>query len=218
MRFGQRPWARIVGVVGDERYYHPRHEPSAEAYMPYTVWPYLQFVSIHTAVPEQSVLSEVRGIIQQVDPELPLAQVRTMRQSVDLSLSLESQTMTLLVGFGLVALVLAAMGLSGVMLYTVSRRQREIGLRIALGARPGDISRDVLGSAAKLLTAGSSIGVLATLASGRVLESLLYGVRWHDPATLVAAPALLAGIALAACLLPARKASAVEPMQALRQE
>jgi ABC-type antimicrobial peptide transport system permease subunit len=147
-----------------------------------------------------------------------MAQVRTTRQSVDLSISLQRQMMTLLAGFGVVTLVMATMGLSGVMLYTVSRRRREIGLRIALGARPGDISRSVLGSAARLVAAGSAIGVLAALASGRVLESQLYGVRWYDPATLAAAPAGLAVIALAACLLPSRRASAVEPMKALRQE
>lgn len=218
VRYGVRPWARIVGVVEDERYYKPGAEQGAEAYMPYTVWPYLQFVSIHTAVPEQGVLGAVRGIIQRLDPELPLAQVRTMQQSVDLSLSLERQMMTLLAGFGLVALHMAALGLSGVMFYTVSRRRREIGLRIALGARPGDVSRSVLGSAARLVAFGSVIGVVAALASGRMLESQLYGVRWYDPTTLAAAPVLLAVIALAACLLPSQRAAAVEPMKALRQD
>jgi predicted permease len=218
VRFGTRPWARIVGVIGDQRYHKPGQEPGAEAYMPYTVWPYLQFVSVHTAGPEQGVLGAVRGIIQRLDPQLPMSQVRTMQQSVDHSISLERQMMMLLAGFGVVTLLMATTGLSGVMLYTVSRRQREIGLRIALGARPDDISRSVLGSAAKLVAIGSAIGVLATLASGRVLESQLHGVRWNDPVTLAAAPALLAVIALAACLLPSRRASAVEPMKALRQD
>jgi ABC-type antimicrobial peptide transport system permease subunit len=126
--------------------------------------------------------------------------------------------LVLVAGFGVVTLVMATMGLSGIMLYSVSRRRREIGLRIALGARPGDISRGVLASAARLVAEGSVIGVLAALASGRVLESLLYGVRWYDPATLAAAPAVRAIIALAACLQPSRQAAAVEPMQALRHE
>lgn len=219
VRIGGAPWARIVGLIGDERYFGlAQAKPDAEAYMPYTLAPYLQFVSIHTAVPEQGVLAEVRRIVRQLDPGLPITQVRTMRQSVDMSISLERQMLTLVAGFGAVTLVMATIGLSGIMLYTVSRRRREIGLRIALGARPGDISRSVLGSAAKLVAAGSAIGVLAALASGRVLESLLYGVPWYDPATLTAAPAGLAVIALAACLPPSRRAAAVEPMQALRQE
>ncbi len=218
VRIGGAPWARIVGVIGDQRYFGPAQKLEAEAYMLYTLAPYLQFVSIHTAVPEQGVIAEARRIIRQFDAGLPMTEVRTMRQSVDLSISLKRQMMTLVAGFGVVTLVMATMGLSGIMLYTVSRRRREIGLRIALGARPGDISRNVLASAARLVAAGSAIGVLAALASGRVLESLLYGVRWYDPATLATAPAVLAVIALAACLLPSRRAAAVEPMQALRQE
>lgn len=218
VRIGNAPWARIVGVVGDERYFGPAQKPEAEAYMPYTLAPFLQFVSIHTSVPEHGVLAEARRIIRRLAPGLPMTQVRTMRQSVDLSISLERQVMTLVAGFGVITLVMATLGLGGVMLYTVSRRRREIGLRIALGARPGDISRSVLGSAARLVAAGSVIGVLVVLASGRVFESLLYGVRWYDPVTLAAAPAGLTVIALVACLLPSRRAAAVAPMQALRQE
>ena len=218
VRIGRSPWARIVGVIGDERYFGPAQKPGAEAYLPYTLASFLQFVSIQTSVPDQGVLAEVRRIIRQLDPGLPMTQVRTMRQSVDLSISLQRQMMALVAGFGLVTLIIASIGLSGSMLYMVSRRRREIGLRIALGANPGDISRRVLGSAARLVAAGSAMGVLAALVSGRVLKSLLYGVRWYDPATLVAAPAVLAVIALAACLLPSRRAAAVEPMRALRQE
>ena len=221
VRFGKGQWSRIVGVIGDGRFGGPwQKQPDAEAYVPHARVPnvYLQFLSIHTAIPEQSVLAEARRIIRGLDLEIAITWVRTMRQSVDLAISTERQMMTLLAGFGVVTLVMATMGLSGVMLYTVSRRRREIGLRIALGARPGDVSRSVLASVARLLAAGSAIGVLAALASGRVLESQLHGVRWYDPATLAAAPALLAVIALAACLLPSRRASAVEPMKALRQE
>ena len=220
VRFGNRAWARIVGVMEDAHDFGPRQAPQAKAYVPHARAPnvFLHFLSIHTAVPEQTVLAEVRRIVRRLDPGLAVTQARTMRQSVDLAISPVRQMMTLLTGFGVVTLAMATMGLSGVMLYTVSRRRREIGLRIALGARPGDVSRSVLGSAARLLAAGSTIGVAAALASGRVLESLLHGVRWYDPATLALAPALLALIALAACLPPSRRASSVEPMKALRQE
>ncbi len=218
VRTGRGPWVRIIGVIGDGRYSGPMRKADAEAYLLYTQAPYLQFVSIHTAGPEQGVLAAARRIIRQLDPGLPITQVRTMRQSVDLSISLERQMMTLVAGFGAITLAMAAMGLSGVMLYTVSRRRREIGLRIALGASPRDISRGVLGAAAWLVASGSAIGVLAALASSRILQSSLYGVRWYDPIALAAAPAVLAAIALAACLLPSRRAARVEPMQALRQE
>ena len=220
VRFGKGQWSRIVGVIGDGRYWGPRESSDAEAYVPHARVPnvFLHFLSIHTAIPEQAVLSEARRIVQRLDPELVITQVRTMRQSVDLAILPERNMMTLLAGFGVVTLVMATMGLSGVMLYTVSRRRREIGLRIVLGARPADVSCSVLGSAARLVAAGAAIGVLASLASGRILESQLYGVRWYDPAILAAAPALLAVIALAACLLPSRRASVVEPMKVLRQE
>ena len=216
VRIGGAPWARVVGVVADGRYNGPTQSPSPEVYMPHRVFPRLQFVAIHTAVSEQGVLDGVREIIQRLDPELPMAQVGTMRQSVDRSISMQRQMMALLAAFGVVTLAMAALGLSGVMLYTVSRRRREIGLRIALGARPVDVARNVLGAAARLVAAGSSLGVLAALASGRVLESLLYGVERYDPAAL-AAPAVLAVVALAACLVPFRRALTVEPMDALRE-
>ena len=218
VKLGAAPWARIIGVIGDAHYWGAQAAPDPEAYISHAVFPQLQFVSIHTAVPEQTVLAAVRPILQRLDPGLPMTQVRTMRQAVDASLSWQRQMMTVLAGFSGVTLAMAGMGLSGVMLYTVSRRRREIGLRMALGASPGDVSRGVLGPAAKLVAAGSSVGVLAALASGRVLESLLFGVEWYDPATLAAAPAVLAVIALSACVLPLRQAAAVAPMEALRQE
>jgi putative ABC transport system permease protein len=110
------------------------------------------------------------------------------------------------------------LGLAGVMAYTVSRRRREIGLRMALGARDSDVSRAVVRSAARLILAGSAIGVLCAFVGARGLESALYGVRPHDPLAMGAAPVVLAAVALLASLGPARRAASVEPMAALRQE
>ena len=126
--------------------------------------------------------------------------------------------MVLVIGFAVVTLSMATLGLGGVMAYMVSRRRREIGLRMALGACGGDVSRAVLGSAGRLVLAGSLIGVLCASAGARVLASLLYGVRPRDPVVMAAAPLVLGAIALLACLVPARTAAAVEPMAALRQE
>ncbi|MCB9384533.1 MAG: ABC transporter permease [Bryobacterales bacterium] len=215
---GASRWAHIVGVVADVRFWGPVVESDAEAYVLDTAAPQLQFVAIHTTIPEQSILAEARKAVQRIDPALPLTQVRTMRQAVDEGIATRRQMMALLVGFGVVTLLMAALGLSGVLLYAVSRRRREIGLRIALGARPADVSLGVLRTAAKLLAVGSVLGVAAALAGGRVLESALSGVSWYDPATLAAAPAVLAAITLAVCLAPARRASAVQPMETLRQQ
>ena len=218
IRLGNEKWMRIVGVIGDSRYTGPARDADPEAYTPYTQDSYMQFVAIHTAVPEQAVVSATRAIVRQLDPELPMTQVRTMRQSVDLSMSLEREMMALVGGFAAVTLMMATMGLSGVLAYTVSRRRREIGLRIALGARRADIAGGVLGSAGRLLLVGSAIGAVTALAGARVLESLLYGVRSSDPVVFTAAPLALAAVALLACTLPSRKAASVDPMTALRQE
>ena len=218
VRFGNGKWQRIVGIIGDLRYQGPTESAEAEAYTPFTQAPWLEFVALRTAVPEEGLLTAVRAVVREVDPGIPITQVRTMRESIDLATALPREMMTLVLGFATVTLGMATLGLAGVMAYTVSRRKCEIGLRLALGARGSDISREVIRSAARLVLAGSAIGVLCAYAGVRVLESVLYGVRPHDPAMLAAAPATLGAIALLACLGPAHRAASIEPMQALRQD
>jgi predicted permease len=218
VRFGSGKWSRIVGIVGDLRYQGPTQPVEAEAYTPFTQDPWIEFVVLRTAVPEEGLLSTVRNVVRGMDPGIPITQVRTMRQSLDLDTAVPREMMTLVVGFAAITLGMATLGLAGVMAYTVSRRKCEIGLRMALGARGGDISRAVIRNAARLILAGSAIGVLCAYAGVRVLESVLYGLRPHDPATLAAAPLALGAIALLACLWPARRAASIEPMAALRQD
>ena len=218
IRFGNGPWQRIVGIIGDARYHGPAQEPEAEAYLPFTQNARFEFVAIHTAVPEERLAGAVRNIIRRLDPAIPIAQQRTMRQSVDLATALPRAIMALVAGFAAVTLGMATLGLGGVMAYTVSRRRREIGLRMALGALGRDVALAVVRSAARLILAGSMIGILCSYAGAQVLESMLYGVRPHDPVAIAAAPALLAAVALLACLAPAFRAASVEPMAALRQE
>jgi putative ABC transport system permease protein len=211
-------WFRIVGVVGDHRYHGPASRPEAELYVPFAQDPWLEFVVLRTAVPEGAILSAVRKTLREADPRLAITQVRTMRESLDLSTSLQRELMMLVAGFAAITLGMATTGLAGVMAYAVSRRRREFGLRMALGARSGDISRGVILSAGRLILSGLAIGVPCAFAAARVLESLLYGVRPHDPVAAVTGPILLAAAALLACLVPARRAASVEPMDALRQE
>jgi ABC-type lipoprotein release transport system permease subunit len=218
VRTSNGKWQRIVGVVGDTRYNGPAKPIDAEVYNPYTQDSVLQFVALRTAIPEEAVIGAVRKVIRGVDPGLPITQVRTMRESVGLATELPRQMMALVAGFAAITLGMATLGLGGVMAYTVSRRKREIGLRMALGARGSDISRAVLRNAGRLILAGSAIGVLGAMAAARVMESLLYGVRPHDPAVIAAAPLVLGAVALLACVVPAHRAASVEPMAALRQE
>jgi predicted permease len=218
VRFGNERWLRIVGIIGDLRYQGPTGVVEPEAYTPFTQDPWLEFVALRTAVPEEGLLTAVRAVVREVDPGIPITQVRTMRESIDLATAVPREMMTLVLGFALITVGMATLGLAGVMAYTVSRRKCEIGLRLALGARGSDISREVIRSAARLILAGSAIGVLCAYAGVRVLESVLYGVRPHDPAMLAAAPVTLGAIALLACLGPAHRAASIEPMAALRQD
>jgi putative ABC transport system permease protein len=211
-------WRRIVGVIGDARFKGPAESVEAEVYFPFTQSAWFQFVALRTAVPEERAMGAVRNIVRKLDPGLPISQVRTMRQSVDLATQMPRALMALVTGLALVTLGMSTLGLGGVMAYTVSRRKRELGLRIALGARRSDISRAVIRSAGQLILAGCSIGVLCAFAAARGLEALLYGVSAHDPAVIVAAPAVLGAIALLACLAPAQVAASVDPMTVLRQE
>lgn len=216
--YGQAKWRRIVGVMRDARYNGPTQPIDPEIYVPFTQDSYLQFVAIRTAAAQEGALAAVRGILRRMDPQLPITQVRSMRQSLEISTSTEREMMGLVAGFAAVALAMSTLGLAGVMAYTVSRRRREIGLRMALGARAGDVAAAVVGSAARLVLAGCAAGALCAWAGTRVLESLLYGVRPHDATAAIAAPLVLAFVALLAVLAPARRAASVDPMTALRQE
>jgi len=218
VRLGQGKWQRIVGIIGDTRFNGPTRPVDPEAYTPFTEDAVLQFVALRTAVPEEGVLGAVRNVIRGVDAGLPITQVRTIRESVDLATALPREMMALVVGFAVITLGMATLGLGGVMAYAVSQRKREIGLRMALGARRSDVSWAIIRKGGRLIFAGSTIGLLCTIAAARLLESLLYGVRPHDPAVIVAAPVVFATIALLTCFVPAHRAASVEPMAALRQE
>jgi ABC-type antimicrobial peptide transport system permease subunit len=161
---------------------------------------------------------ELRAAIASIDPELPLTSVQEMEDVVSRSLGRPRLTLSLMSLFGGVALLLAAIGLYGVVAFSVSQRVREIGLRMALGASSSDVSRLVLREGLKLALAGVALGVAGALVTSRLLESLLFEVEPRDPVTLVLIAALLVAVALAASYLPARRASRIDPFLALRTE
>jgi putative ABC transport system permease protein len=176
------------------------------------------YLAVRTAREPSSLVGAIRHEVQELDPEQPIADVATMEQLLATSLS-QSRFSTLLLGvFAGVALLLAAVGLYGVIAYSVEQRTHEIGIRIALGAQSGDVVKLVVRQGLKLTIAGVAIGLGASLLVTRVMTSLLYGVTATDPLTFAIIPVLLTGAALGASFIPARRATKVDPMVALRYE
>jgi putative ABC transport system permease protein len=165
-----------------------------------------------------SLSGSVRKVMHSLDPDLPLARVSLLTTLVDNSLAQQRFSMLLLGGFGVLALLLSAVGMYGVISYSVMQRTREIGIRMALGARRGSVFAMVVGQGSRLAGLGIALGLAAALAVTRMMASLLYGIRATDPLTFATVSALLAGVALLACYIPARRATKVDPMVALRDE
>ena len=218
---GSKPIAReIVGVVGDIRHAGLDVDPEPEYYVPYqqTSVSSLTVVTRTTGASPTGVAGGVREALRSVDREQPVYNVRPMTQLVDESIAQRRFNLVLLAGFALLALVLASIGIYGVMSYSVAQRTREIGVRIALGAQSSDVLKLVLVQAVALTTAGVAIGLLGALALSRFLVSLLFQVKPTDPTTLIVVSTVLGLVALVACLVPARRAMKVDPLVALRYE
>jgi predicted permease len=215
-------WRTVIGVVVDvqERGYGVWMKPGV--YIPASQSTELgnlaDFLVVRTKNEPASVTEAVRRVIAGVDPEQPVSNVRTMNDIVDENVADRRQQMTLLAAFAGLALLLASISLYGVLSYAVTQRSREIGLRVALGASAQSVLRMVVGEGVSLTAAGLVIGLLASWAATRVLKSLLYGVSTTDPMTFAIVSSLLIMIALAACWIPARRASRVDPIVVLREE
>jgi len=209
----------IVGIVGDVKQTTLNAEPQSGVYLPEQQFPYpgLTLVVRTTSAPG-GVTAAVRKEIQSLDPSIPLSNIRTMEGVLSASLAQKRFSMLLLAIFAGVALVLAAVGIYGVMAYTVAERTHEIGIRMALGARGRDVLKLVVGQGMALALIGITIGLIAAFAVTRVMASLLYGVSAKDPLTFIGVAVFLAAVALLACYIPARRAMKVDPMVALRYE
>ncbi|MDQ3257716.1 MAG: FtsX-like permease family protein [Acidobacteriota bacterium] len=175
-------------------------------------------VVTRSAVDPTSLTNAIRREVQAIDKDQPILEARTMNERIAESIAARRFSMLLFVVFAGIALVLAVVGIYGVMSYTVARRTHEIGIRMALGAGRGDVLRLVVGQGMILAAVGISIGVIAAFALTRVISSLLYGVSATDPVTFVGVAMLLTIVALLACYVPARRAAKVDPMVALRYE
>lgn len=173
---------------------------------------------VRTSSPPEVVMNNVRLAVQQIDPKLVLDGFRTMDDQIDTQLSTEKLVTFLATSFGVLATLLCAIGLYGVLAFSAAQRTREIGIRMALGADRGAVLRMMLGEVGRLLLISFVVAVPLAIFSGRLLRNQLFGVSNHDPMTLLAVVAIIAAVVLAAAFLPVRRAAAVNPMQALRYE
>ena len=213
------PPNEIIGVVGDVHELSLAAAPKPLVYWAYPELPYrVMTVVVRTATPPLSLVPAIRGVLRRIDKDQPIAKISTMDQLVANSVAGSRFTTLLLSAFAGLALVLACIGIYGVMAYSVVQRTQEIGIRMALGAQQHDIRRLVLGHGAKLTLIGVAIGIAAAFGLTRFLSSEVYGVTATDPLTFIGVAILLALVALLACYIPARRAMRVEPIVALRYE
>jgi predicted permease len=213
----------IIGICGDAKYDRVTSEVRATYYVPYRQHGdpdggMQMTYEISTRMNPAAIVPSLRAAVASVDGNLPLLDVRTQQQQINSTMRPERIFAKLSTGFGVLALVLASIGMYGIMAYSVSRRTNEIGIRMALGAKPRLVLGMVLREASRLVAIGIVVGVCAALGMGRVIASMLYGLNSWDPITLISSAALLIGVAIAASWIPARRAASVDPMRALRHE
>ncbi|MBA3961835.1 MAG: ABC transporter permease [Chthoniobacterales bacterium] len=216
---GPEKLREIVGIVADVKQYGIDQAATSQSYEPFAQHPFNTLnVVLRTGGPAAAVMAGLRPAVYAVDKDQPIGSIQPLAEIVARSIAQQRFAMTLLLVFAGVALVLAAIGIYGVMAYTVAQRRGEIGIRMALGAQTGDVVRLILGNGARLVGLGLLVGLAASFAATRALRSMLFQTSAADPLTLGAITLLLAGVALIACLLPAQRATRVNPIEALRDE
>ena len=210
----------IVGIVPSVRHGEVGIEPK----IPQIYWPAAQFSDLQTTLllrtegEPTALLPSIRAVVRSIDPQVPIFATRTMEQAVAASVGTQRLSATLIAGFSILALFLAALGLYGVLAYSVTQRTREIGIRIALGSPQSGIYGLIVRRAMMMVGLGIFAGVALAISCGPLIRHLVYGVAPYDPATIIGVAVLLIAIATLACLLPARRAARVDPIQALRTE
>jgi putative ABC transport system permease protein len=215
-----RPWITIVGVVRDVRHNGLEVEIKEKFYRPHGQFQFPvrnMHVVVKTGGDPMALAPPIRAEVRAIDPNLPVSNVRTMDEVVATAMSQPRLAQWVLVLFGGLALLLAAIGLYGVLSYVVSERQHEIGIRMAIGAEPGGVRAMVIRQGLTLSLGGVAIGAIASFALARFIEALLHGIPAHDPVTFLAVPCVLLAVALLASFVPAWRATRVDPLAALRE-
>jgi putative ABC transport system permease protein len=208
----------IVGVATPVRQYFMEYAPRPQVYIPQVYLPGATSIIIRTAFPPLVLAETVRKTILEIDPDQPMANIRTLERDIHKSLGVRRATLTLLGLFAAIAISLACIGIYGVVSYSISQRTRELSIRSALGAHRSDIVRLVLSGAMKLSAVGIAVGLIVALALSRLVASLLYEVETYDPVVFIGAACMLSIVAVLAVYLPARRAARVDLMEALRCE
>jgi putative ABC transport system permease protein len=211
-------WITVVGVAKDVRQFELVADPKPQMYLPYVQAEFFapNDLVISTDLEPLSLAASVRRTGLEVDKDQPISDIRTMEDIVSESVARQRFSMLLLGIFAALALVLAAVGIYGVMSYSVAQRTREFGIRMALGARRSDVLRLAVGQGVKLVLIGIAIGLGAAFILTRVMSSLLFGVSATDPLTFITISLVLTGVAALASFIPARRATKIDPMLALR--
>jgi len=213
------PWLEVVGVVADVKSYGVERDTPLQTYVPFAQSPTTNFwLAVRTAGDPLQSVAAVERAIHSIDKDLPVFSIRSMDQLLGGSRAQRLLTLTLLVGFAALALLLAAVGIYGVISYSVKQRTHELGIRTALGAQRRDVLKLILTQGLKLALIGAVIGLGVALALTRWMETLLFGVRPTDPLTFAVITVVLMLVALVACWIPARRATKVDPILALRHE
>ena len=217
---GARAGGTIVGIVGDVRDFGPNSRVAPTIYLPYAQWPDDSMTVVVKARNGDplSLIQPMRSLMQELDRDVPMSAVRSMQQISSIAVAQPRLYLILIASFAGTAMLLAAIGLYGVLAYAVGQRTREIGIRLALGARRGEVLRMVMSQAGRLAVAGIGIGLIASVLATRVLRAQLFEVAPTDGLTYVAVAGLLFGVALVASWIPARRAARIDPLTALRHD
>jgi ABC-type antimicrobial peptide transport system permease subunit len=217
---GAKTDIRIVGVVNDSNYETMRGEIPLQVFLPSDQLPFSFGMNtyVESRLPPEQISAAVLNVVRELDPSLPVFEMRTMEQQRNRSLAVERLVASLTIAFGALAALLTSIGLYGILSYSVARRTRELGLRVALGARATSVIWLVVREVLLLLAAGAAVAIPAAMALGRFVESQLYGVAPHDPSMIGLATVLLALVSAVAVAIPTRRAIRIPPIEALRYE
>jgi len=212
-------WATIVGVIGDVRHTSLEEDPQPQVYVPDARMDFSgAYLAVRSTLPPETTEAEIRAVAQELGPEVAVSSLGTMGDMISQASARRRFQTSLLTAFAGIALLLALVGLYGLMAYSVNRRTREVGIRMALGAQRGDVLLMVLKNAGLLLGIGVALGLACAWMATRAIRSFLFGVSAHDPLTIVSVSALLMLCGLLAAFVPARRAASMDPTQALRTE